>query len=61
MYINRSDLINFAEFCLVLFTCDSVNGKRYFECPPKYGSMIPVMSVEVGDYPPEDYDLDEEI
>lgn len=51
--------ISIVKFFLLLF--DRVNGKRYFECPPKYGSMIPVMSIDVGDYPPEDYDLDEEI
>lgn len=38
----------------------SVNGKQYFTCPPKYGSMVPVMSIEVGDYPPEDINLDDE-
>lgn len=39
----------------------SVDGKRYFECEPKYGSMVPVANITVGDYPPVDYDLDEEI
>lgn len=38
-----------------------VNGKRYFECQPKYGSMVPVANITVGDYPPIEYDLDEEI
>lgn len=38
-----------------------VNGKRYFECQPKYGSMVPVTNITVGDYPPVEYDLDEEI
>lgn len=39
----------------------SVNGKRYFDCPPKYGSMVPIKCVTVGDYPPEEYNLDEEL
>lgn len=39
----------------------SVNGKRYFECRPKYGSMVPLAAVTVGDYPVEEFDLDEEI
>lgn len=39
----------------------SVNGKRYFECEPKYGSMVPVALITVGDFPPVEYDLDEEI
>lgn len=39
----------------------SVNGKRYFECPPKYGSMVPVNCIEIGDFPPEDDLSDEEL
>lgn len=39
----------------------SVNGRRYFECRPKYGSMVPLAAVTVGDYPVEEFDLDEEI
>lgn len=39
----------------------SVNGHRYFECQPKYGSMVPLSAVTVGDYPVEEFDLDEEI
>lgn len=31
----------------------SVDGERYFECQPKHGSMVPIMSVEIGDFPPE--------
>lgn len=38
----------------------SVEGQRYFTCKPKYGSMIPIPSVEVGDYPPEDDGLDDD-
>lgn len=39
----------------------SSNGKRYFECAPKYGSFVKVNAVEIGDFPPEGDDLDDEL
>ncbi|XP_017865032.1 PREDICTED: tubulin-folding cofactor B [Drosophila arizonae] len=39
----------------------SVDGKSYFICQPNYGGFVSPLSVEVGDFPAETFDLDDEL
>ncbi|XP_067013539.2 tubulin-folding cofactor B isoform X2 [Anabrus simplex] len=38
----------------------SVNGKRYFEYPPKYGGFVRPMHITIRDFPEETFDFEED-
>ncbi|XP_037712624.1 tubulin-folding cofactor B [Drosophila subpulchrella] len=39
----------------------SFGGKAYFSCAPNYGGFVSPLSVTVGDFPPEEFNTDDEL
>jgi len=51
LFLNRSPLLSHYSF----------GGKAYFSCAPNYGGFVSPLSVTVGDFPPEEFNIDDEI
>lgn len=47
------------SFSIRSFLLLSVNGHRYFKCKEKFGGFVRPDKIQVGDYPPEEIELDD--